>query len=153
MAAIVSLRDVVEEISVQSEGVTAHLNPDTGEIVTVSDEELRLVEDAEAAAEAPEWQQENLPKVREVLGSDRFLQLPTSIDIHAWAIMERFARERGNPEERDELERAIHGSGAFRRFKESIRRLDIEEEWYRFHDAAIETIAREWLEAHSIAYR
>jgi Uncharacterised protein family (UPF0158) len=153
MAAIVSLRDVVEEISVQCEGVTAHLNPDTGEIVTVSDEELRLVEDAEAAAEAPEWQQENLRKAREVLESDRFLQLPTSIDIHAWAIMERFSQERSNPEECDELVRAVHGAGAFRRFKDAIRRLDIEEEWYRFQDAAIEAIAKEWLEAHGIAYR
>jgi hypothetical protein len=153
MAAIVSLRDVIEEISIQPEGATAHLNPDTGEIVTVSDEELRLVEDEEAAAEAPEWQQENLRKAREVLESDHFLQLPTSIDIHAWAIMERFSQERSNPEERDELVRAVHGSGAFRRFKEAIRRLDIEEEWYRFQDTAIEAIAKEWLEAHGIAYR
>jgi hypothetical protein len=153
MAAIVSLRDVVEEISVQPEGATVHLNPDTGEIVTVSDEELRLLEDEEAAAEAPEWQQENLRKTREVLESDHFLQLPTSIDIHAWAVMERFSRERANPEERDELVRAVHGSGAFRRFKDAIRRLDIEEEWYRFQDAALEAIAKEWLEAHGIAYR
>jgi hypothetical protein len=153
MAAIVSLRDVVEEISVQCEGATAHLNPETGEIVTVSDEELRLVEVEEAAAEAPEWQQENLQKAREVLESDRFLQLPTSIDIHAWAIMERFSQERSNPEERDELVRAVHGAGAFWRFKDAIRRLDIEEEWYRFQDAAIESIAKEWLEAHGIAYR
>ena len=153
MAAIVSLRDVVEEISVQPEGATVHLNPDTGEIVTVSDEELRLLEDEEAAAEAPEWQQENLRKTREVLESDHFLQLPTSIDIHAWAVMERFSRERANPEERDELVRAVHGSGAFRRFKDAIRRLDIEEEWCRFQDAALEAIAKEWLEAHGIAYR
>ena len=49
--------------------------------------------------------------------------------------------------------RAVHGSGAFRRFKDTIRRLDIEEEWYRFHAAALEVIAKEWLEAHGIAYR
>ena len=153
MAAIVALREIVEAISFQPEGTTAHLNPDTGEIVTVSDEELRLVEDEEAAAEAPEWQQEELRKAREVLESDRFLQLPTSFDIHEWAIMERFSQEWANPQERDELVRAIHGAGAFRRFKETIRRLDIEAEWYRFHDAALDAIAKEWLEAHGIAYR
>ena len=78
---------------------------------------------------------------------------PTSFDIHEWAIMERFSQEWANPQERDELVRAIHGAGAFRRFKEAIRRLEIEAEWYRFHDAALEAIAKEWLEAHGIAYR
>ncbi|MEI8190192.1 MAG: UPF0158 family protein [candidate division NC10 bacterium] len=68
-------------------------------------------------------------------------------------MMERFSQERANPEERAKLVRAVHGSGAFRRFKEIIRRLDIEEEWYRFHAAALEIIAKEWLEAHGIAYR
>ena len=152
MATIVSIRDVVDAIEMQGDEGAAYLNPDTGEIVTVSEEERRLVEE-DAEEDVPEWQQELLPKVREALESERFLQLPSRFDVHDWSIMERFAEERADGGERDALGQAIHGSGAFRRFKDAVRLLGIEEEWFRFHDAALSGIAKEWLEANGIPYR
>jgi hypothetical protein len=154
MAAIVSLRAIIEAISFQPEGTAAYLDPDSGEIVEVSEDELRLAEDGEgAAAEAAQWQQEMFEDARRVLESDRFLQLPTPFDIHEWAIMQRFADGWPIARQREALLDAIHGRGAFRRFKETIGRLEIEEDWYRFRDAAIESIAKEWLESHGIEYR
>jgi hypothetical protein len=40
---------------------------------------------------------------------------------------------------------AIHGSGAFRNFKATIRRLGIEARWFAYKTLALETIARDWL--------
>ena len=51
-----------------------------------------------------------------------------------------------------ELERAIHGSGAFRRFKEIARRHGVEESWFDFKRSALEKVAREALEAAGIPY-
>ena len=65
--------------------------------------------------------------------------------------MERFARSRTDPGVSDELDAALHGRGAFRRFKDAAHRLGIADEWYRFRDAALEEIAIEFLEAHRIA--
>jgi hypothetical protein len=65
---------------------------DTGEIVTVTDEDRHLVEDEDLdEAELPEWQRESLPKVREVLASGDFVSLPNKFEIHEWAIMEHFS--------------------------------------------------------------
>jgi hypothetical protein len=154
MAATVSLREVIEAISFQPEGAAAYLDPDSGEIVEVSEEELQLAEEGEeAAADAPEWQQEAIEKAREILESDRFLRLPTQFDIHEWAIMERFADGWAIARQREALLEAIHGHGAFRRFKDTIRRLDIEEDWYRFRDAAVAAVAKKWLGSHGIGYR
>ena len=52
----------------------------------------------------------------------------------------------------DELQAAVHGRGAFRRFKDAVHRLGIADEWYRFREVALEEIAIEFLEAHGIAY-
>jgi hypothetical protein len=154
MAAVVSLREIVDTISIQPEGGSAYLDPDSGEILEVSEEELRLAEGEEdAAAAAPEWQQPLIENARKVLASDRLLPLPTQFDIHEWAIMERFADEWAIARQRELLLEAIHGRGAFRRFKGTIRRLEIEKDWYRFRDAAVEAIAKEWLESHGIEYR
>jgi hypothetical protein len=149
----ISLQEIVAAMDLPNAEWASYLDPETGEIVTVTDEDRRLLEEAGDVEELPDWQQEILPKVREALGSDRFLQLPGEFDIHEWAIMERFAHSRSTPTERDELLSAIHGSGAFRKFRHAIHQLGIEEGWYSFRQAAFEEIARAWLKAHDIPYK
>ena len=42
------------------------------------------------------------------------------------------------------------GAGAFRHFKSAVRRLRIEQEWFRFRESALEEIAKAWLEENGI---
>ena len=151
---VVSLKDVVDAMDLPSDDWTSYLNPKTGEIVTVTDEDRRLVEDEDVDEEnLSEWQRETLPRVRAALESDDFLALPDKFEIHEWAIMERFAISQEREAGRDELLDAIHGAGAFRSFRSAVRRLHIEEEWVRFRQSAFERIALGWLEAHGISFR
>ncbi len=152
MTAEVSLQDIVAAMELPNAEWASYLDPETGEIVTVTDEDRRLLEEGGDIDELPDWQRESVAKTREVLESERFLQLPTEFDIHEWAIMERFAHSRNTPTEREELFGAIRGSGAFRRFRHAIGELGIEEDWYGFRQAAFEEIAKAWLEAHHIPY-
>ena len=153
MAAIVSLRDVIDEMEMMSDEATSYINRKTGELITLTHEELALAEDPDEAADAPEWQKDILPKAREVVASGDYLPLPGKFEIHEWSIMERFARSLTDAAVSDELQAAVHGRGAFRRFKDAVHRLGIADQWYRFRDAALEEIAVEFLETHGIAYR
>jgi Uncharacterised protein family (UPF0158) len=153
MALIVSLRDVVEEMDLMTDEATAYINRKTGELITLTHEELALAEDPEEAEDAPQWQKDLLPKAQEVLGSEDFIPLPSKFEIHEWSIMERFAQSLTDAAASDELDASIHGRGAFRRFKDAVHRLGFADEWYRFRDAALEEIAIEFLEAHGIAYQ
>jgi len=152
MSVIVSLRDLIEAMDLMTDEATAYINRKTGELITLTDEELALAEDPDEAAEAPQWQKDLLPKAREVTASEDFIPLPGKFEIHEWSIMERFARSLTDAAVSDELHAALHGRGAFRRFKDAVQRLGIADEWYRFRDAALEEIAVEFLEAHGIAY-
>jgi hypothetical protein len=67
--------------------------------------------------------------------------------------MREFAESRRSARVREELVDAIHGSGAFRMFKDRIRRLGVEKDWYAFRDAALKEIAVEWCKEHQIAFR
>ena len=122
MAARVKLHDVVEAMDLPNQDWQSYLNRDTGEIVTVTDEDRSLVEDGEELDDLPDWQREAVPKIREALESDRFLPLPDSFEIHEWSIMERFGHGRESARQRDELIDSLHGRGAFRMFKSAIRR-------------------------------
>ena len=66
--------------------------------------------------------------------------------------MDEFARQADDTALRDELLTAIHGRGAFRAFKDALHRRGVQEDWYRFRDAALAELAAAWLDEHGIAY-
>lgn len=152
MAVVISLSEVVEAIELQTDESISYLDPDTGKIVFVTDEMQRMVEEG-TFDNIPEWMRKALPEVREALESGRCLPLPSKFDVHEWAIMDRFSRAQENDRVREELLDAIHGAGAFRMFRSTIRRLGIEQAWFQFRDRVMEEIAREWLEEHNLPYK
>jgi hypothetical protein len=81
------------------------------------------------------------------------VKLPTKFDIHEWSIMEEFANAVESERISTELVNALHGKGAFRYFKDTLRRHRIEKEWYAFHDEALREIAIEWCEENQIAWK
>jgi hypothetical protein len=151
VAVIVSLREVVEELEALSDESTLYLDRETGELYALADVEARLVEDG-AQQELPDWLRDEVPRIREVLASERWLSLPTRFDVHEWVIMEEFARAAEDPEVSDELLTAIHGRGAFRAFKDAVQRRGVQRDWYRHCDSAIADLAAAWLDDHGIAY-
>src|SRR6185312_12634539 len=96
MGIVVSLRDIVDAIELQSDEGEAYLDPETGEIVHVSEDDRALVEKGGSDDDLPQWQREAMPKIREALESDRFLVLPDRREVHEWAIMERFSHEQND---------------------------------------------------------
>jgi hypothetical protein len=152
MSVVVSLRDIVDAIESQSNESEAYLNPDNGEIIFVTEDERALVEEGSSDEDLPQWQREAMPKIREALESDKFLVLPDRFEVHEWAIMERFSLEQ-NDRAKKALLGAIHGSGAFRHFRNSVELLGLLDAWYRYREQAIQQIARDWLEEHKLAYK
>lgn len=152
MGIVISLREIVDAIESQSDESEAYLDPETGEIVLVTEDDRTLVEEGVADDDLPQWQREAMPKIRQALESDRFLVLPDRFEVHEWAIMERFSQEQ-NPRAQQVLLGAVHGSGAFRHFRGAVEGLGLLDAWYRYRDEAIEQIARDWLEENKLAYK
>jgi hypothetical protein len=87
----------------------------------------------------------------DALDDPGYVALPDSFEVHEWSMMEQFADLRPG-RQREELMDAIHHRGAFGGFKSAIRRIGIEEEWYRFRQDAFERIAKDWLDDNGIEY-
>ena len=99
-----------------------------------------------------ELQERNWHLIREILESEDWLALPTKFDIHEWAIMDEFSCSVDDPELRNELRNAIRGAGAFRYFKDTIYRHELQESWYSYRTAVLDRIAIDWLDEHEIAH-
>ncbi len=144
MAATVSIKDFVAALDMASDEMSSYVNRATGEVVTLSHEDLRLAED-DSGVDMPDWQQEVVAEAKLILESDEWLELPSKFEIHEWKIMDGFAASVAAESERRAVADAIRGRGAFRNFKSTVRRLGIEAAWFKYKAAALETIARDWL--------
>ena len=106
----VKLREVAGEMDAVLESWTAYLNRQTGEIYSFPDE-LEALDEDDLDEEDDEldvdFPPEELPKVREILGSEDWLPLPTKFDIHEWNIMRGFCDTVADAGLRDELQEAI----------------------------------------------
>jgi hypothetical protein len=153
----VELKKVADEFDGLMDETHGYLNRKTGETYGFTDEEIGLVEKVEKRGEAalkgvPAWQREVLPKVREVLGSEDWLELPSKFGFHEYRVMEAFCVGVEDEDLRERLLDAIRGNGAFRRFKDVVHRRGIADEWYKYRQGKIEEFIAEWLEAKGIAY-
>jgi hypothetical protein len=93
-----------------------------------------------------------LTRVIGELFTNRFRKLPSKVEVHEWAIMEDFSNSVASDGIREDLLRAIHGRGAFRSFKEALRRHRIEPVWFQFRAEALRQIALDWCEANNVAW-
>lgn len=143
---------IVGEMEFQSGEISSFYNKETREIVSVTEEEIRMAENEVSTEELPNWLQEAVKVAEEVLYGDKWIPLPSKFEINAYAIMEEFCLSIRNNRISDIMYDSIKGRGAFRRFKENINRYNIEDDWYIFENEAMETIAIEWCERNGIDY-
>ncbi len=148
----VSLRDFIDSMDVFSDEHHPYLNRRSGELVTITDEEISLAEQGLEPQAYPEWQIEIIEKTKEVLESEEYLPLPSRFDIHEYAIMERFCSSIEDEPLREELLDQIRGPGAFRRFKDALHRHNVADNWYSYREDTLAEIAVGWLTAHRIRY-
>jgi hypothetical protein len=154
MGVPVNLRDIIAAIEFQMDESSSYLNIKTGEVVTVTREDLETVENQGDLDEYPEWQQENIKTAQEILDDEEnFIGLPTKYDVHEYQIMEEFILSIRDRRISDALYSAIKGKGAFRRFKDGIIRFDIEDNWFKYREAAIKRVAIDWCELNHLEFK
>jgi hypothetical protein len=153
-----------------SEMISYYLDIETGEIISVSDDERGLLEniyelyydeqaqtvDWEVAFKdehIPDWQRERIQdadRVEAGFGS-RFIAVPSESSQEGYRDMEAFIDTVRNPRLRIRLECAIGGRGAFRYFKDVLLDYPIERErWFTFKQERLQQRIREWLEYEGI---
>ena len=132
----VKLSDIIDAIEMTDQYSEYFLDKETGKVEWVSDMAMT---------------QEEQEEVYDRLDEHGFYRLPTSFDIHDYDIMEEFVYTLSGSA-RDKLASAIQGKGAFGRFKDTVIRLGIDQEWYDFQSAEYKRKAARWCEDNGIEY-
>jgi len=151
------IEDIADKMEEADDNWEAYLNLKTGEIVDVGVEYHSLVEELEEDEEIPnrfkDWEKEFIETALEVEENwGDYVKLPDKFAIHEYSIMEDFIDSVKNDRKRTVLYDAISGRGAFRRFKDKVYDMGLEEIWFAFKFKAYCKIARRWCEEHQIEY-
>jgi hypothetical protein len=147
----VSLEEVVGEMEMAHQGYRAFLNRQTGEVYGTTD---TILDDVDQEVEAlPDWEQEMVAKVREILDSEEWIEIPNRESHEDYRLMERYCRDCSEGRLQEELLVALQGRGAFGRFKDVLHRRGLLEGWYRYRREELTAEVMAWLEAEGIPYR
>lgn len=151
--ASVSLQAVADQMDATPDGMTAYLDRETGELFTVRDQVVNLLDD-DPDAVAPEGEEADYEAVLRIMDdeADRYVALPARDEINEWQILSDYADTRDDPKARRDLRLAVQGSGAFRRFKIAIRDHGLEKDWKEFRTRAMLTIAEDFLDDEDIEF-
>ena len=152
MPAVVLLKKIVDAFETQSDEYLSFVNVDTGQVETLPIELLSQAEegdpDDDPDDDDPEW-----VLCKAVVSGGSWKRLPRKYDINDWEIMREFADDHPSEKISNELSNAISGSGAFRYFKDTVRRYRIEKEWFAFRAEALAQIGRKWCNEHGVECR
>lgn len=141
---VIPLGKVIEAIEMADDLWNQYFDLEKKEVVSVPS-------DISMNGEVDEDDQEIMEMIEEGW-QVRYFGLPSKYDIHEYSIMERFIWELPTDDVQNELERAIRGRGAFRRFKDTLRRFNMEDKWYEYEAQAYRKIAIEWCENNGFEY-
>lgn len=149
----VKLKDLIEEMEAELEDSASFLNVKTGEIVGLMSEDLRAAEDEEPMDDLPDWQQEVRMLAEDIVeNAEDYLELPSKYEVNEYEIMESFCFTVNDQTKRESLLRAIKGKGAFRRFRDKIIDLEVENQWYSYRKESYAQIAKEWCQEHQLNF-
>lgn len=148
----VSLRGIIEELSMLPDETYVYLDRETGVFVAITESQFNAAQDDQSLDEHADWEREIIILAREVEHSDRYVALPDKYDLNEYQIMRRFCHNVIDGDIRDELLRAIAGKGAFRMFRDAVRRHDLDEAWYAYRDGELADVARSWLRDKGISF-
>ena len=133
----VKLNDVIEAID--------FADPEMQYFYSIETEEVLLVWDGMVNGKTNPGL---IEEIEESIGE--YIALPGQYDIDEYSIMEEFVDNLPGGRKREELYDALQGRGAFRRFKDELYELGLEQKWYKYRDQAYEKLARKWCEEHGI---
>lgn len=145
------LQDIIDAVDFNSELSQSYLNKKTGEVCVYTDEELQAVEDNEDLSDSHEWYREAVSRARLFIeNEDDYLPLPEKYDFNEYRVMEKFISRLPVQEQADSLFRAIEGKGAFRRFKDTLERFALVDQWYEYKDKQLREFVEYWCEDNGV---
>mgnify|MGYP005844572205 CR=1 FL=1 len=148
----VDIQEIMEAIDFTSYEHSSYLNRETGKVEILQEYFLRKAENDEDFTDLPDWQQDQMKLAIDLLeNEEKYLKLPEQFEANEYRMMEDFCFTLDTNKQQVLLQE-IEGKGAFRRFKDKIIDLNVDDEWYEFREKAYRQFAIRFCKARDVEY-
>jgi len=145
------LEDIIDAVDFHSDLSQSFLNKKTGEVCIYTDEELRAAENNEDMSDSPQWYREAVSHAKQFFENENdYLPLPDKYEFNEYRVMEKFIVNLPVEEQADILFRAIKGKGAFHRFKVTLDRFALTNQWYEYKEKRLREFVKDWCEDNKV---
>jgi len=147
------LNELINEMEMNFDEHTTFYHPKSGEFYSISDQAFAAVEGDESMIRLHDIEDEEIAIAGDIYeNSSDYIELPDRFEINEYAMLEEFSISVKDEKASRMLQIAIKGSGAFRRFKEMVSELDLDQEWYSFRDEQYKEKAIKWCQINDLEY-
>jgi phage anti-repressor protein len=145
----INLDDIIDGMEFQSGEGFSYIDKRTNTVCLITQEALSLAEDGDE--NYPEWMKEMIQLAKSFLEDDTdFIELPSQYDVHEYKIMENFAFSLNDGRNEEKLLMALRGKGAFRKFKDTVIYLGMQDNWYQYREEQIKEFVLSWCKINGI---
>lgn len=153
----VNIQKIVDELQMRFMDTTVYYNKQTGETLNIQDDDFRIVEEDDFENNIqgyPEWQREHLKEVYDLLYNDveNYIALPNNFEIKDSDIMEEFIETVSSNNKKIQLENCMWQKGMYRKFKDKLIEIGLEDKYYKFYDEKLKEISIEWCKENNLEY-
>lgn len=153
MSKPVKLNELIDEMEMNFDEHTTYYHPKSGKYYSISDQAFAAAEGDESMISLHGIEDEEIKIADDIYeNSSDYIELTDKYDINEYAMLEDFSISVQDEKASRMLQIAIKGSGAFRRFKEMVHELGLDQEWYSFRDEQYKGKAVEWCQINNLEY-
>ena len=134
----VNLKEAVQEFQMVSDQIRVFYNTQTGEFVWMNEFDDHF-DDAD--------------EDREKFDGEEWIQGPDRYEINAYDMMCDFTNTVSDPRKGELLAVALEGRGAFRRFRDTLSRVELWDEWNAFEDDAYMEVVKRWCTEYDLEWQ
>ncbi len=156
----IKLEDVIEAIELCTDESNHYYHKKTNSIVCVFDEYSRAADQVFTGEKSfddlenyADWQIDIVKTIVDIEENyEDYINLPNSEDLDEYHLMETFCYTLDNKQKSGILLDTLNGRGAFRRFKDKLYDLDLQNAWYDHKENSTKELAISWCKENSIDF-
>ncbi len=151
MSLPVKIDSALEALLFTEDDCTTYINKNTGEIASVSDEESNFAHQ-KLDETTPEWIVAGIPRIKLILESEEYLEMPSKYDLHEEKVMAQFCETIEKEDIKNYLLKTLSGNTAAENFNKFVDEFELHDSWASHRNNAIKQIAIDFFTKHSIPF-
>ncbi|MGL5086396.1 MAG: UPF0158 family protein [Clostridium sp.] len=149
----ITLQDILEVYDIEMEEMDSYYHLPSQSMIVLSKDDMEIAENNIDTKDLEDWKKESVNQAKDFIkNKDNYITFPSKEEYNEYGIMEEFIKQNKNSSLLDKLKVNLSGEEAFRKFKDTLYDVSLQDEWYEFRDEKCLEVAKLWCEKNKVEY-